>query len=138
MIIQEVTSILFTQKQDFIVSMQAVSCCFIPVHRRAYLIHLLQIKSIKISLKWWWALIGSKHATEVLDAHYTSEVGKVIISVMLHTCKQACCGNRLVPPPTVPISIEGIVQLMYRSSLVGPLSSISVMQLELPIFCAAS
>lgn len=59
-------------------------------------------------------------------------------SFLLYTCKQACCGSKLVPPPTVPISIDGIVQLMYRSSLVAPVRSIKVMQLELPTFCAAS
>lgn len=49
------------------------------------------------------------------------------------TCRQACCGGRLVPPPTVPSSMEGMVQLMYRSSPSGPADSIWVMQLELPI-----
>lgn len=50
------------------------------------------------------------------------------MAAMLHvvetTCRQACCGDRLVPPPTVPSSIEGIVQLMYRSSPPGPTASI--------------
>lgn len=44
----------------------------------------------------------------------------------------------MVPPPTVPISIDGMVQLIYKSSLVGPLASIKVIQFELPTFWAAS
>ncbi|TNN33310.1 hypothetical protein EYF80_056529 [Liparis tanakae] len=46
--------------------------------------------------------------------------------------KRACCGARLVPPPTVPSSMEGMVQVMYRSAPSGPAASIWVMQLELP------
>lgn len=54
------------------------------------------------------------------------------------TWRQACWGGRLVPPPTVPSSIEGMVQLMYRSSPVGPDASIRVMQLLLPTDWAGS
>lgn len=54
------------------------------------------------------------------------------------TCRHARCGGRLVPPPTVPSSMEGIVQLMYRSSPSGPAASICVMQLELPTVWAGS
>lgn len=43
-----------------------------------------------------------------------------------------------MPPPTVPNSIEGMVQLMYRSSPVGPDASIRVMQLLLPTDWAGS
>lgn len=57
---------------------------------------------------------------------------------MCLTCRHACWGSRLVPPPTVPISIDGMVQLIYKSSFVGPLASIKVIQFELPTFCAAS
>lgn len=56
----------------------------------------------------------------------------------LVTCRQADCGGSTVPPPTVPISMDGIVQLMNRSSFVSPVTSISVMQLELEIFWAGS
>ena len=44
----------------------------------------------------------------------------------------------MVPPPTVPSSMEGMVQLMYRSSPPGPDASIWVMQLELPTVWAGS
>ena len=54
------------------------------------------------------------------------------------TWRQACCGARLVPPPTVPSSIEGMVQLMYKSSRVGPVASIRVMQLLLVTVWAGS
>ena len=50
------------------------------------------------------------------------------------TLRQAACGGSMVPPPTVPISMEGIVQEMCRSSPVGPLRSSNVMQLELAMF----
>lgn len=55
-----------------------------------------------------------------------------------HTCRQACCGGRMVPPPTVPSSMEGMVQLMYRSFPSGPAGSIRVMQLLLPTDWAGS
>lgn len=66
------------------------------------------------------------------------ELGVWTLCLIHHTCKQACWGSRLVPPPTVPISIDGMVQLIYKSSFVGPLASIKVIQFELPTFCAAS
>lgn len=62
----------------------------------------------------------------------------VCMCVCVCTWRQACWGGRLVPPPTVPSSIEGMVQLMYRSSPVGPDASIRVMQLLLPTDWAGS
>lgn len=78
-----------------------------------------------------------RHNTHNVKASFDLR-NQVALNFLIYTCKQACCGSKLVPPPTVPISIEGIVQLMYRSSLVEPVRSIKVMQLELPTFCAAS
>lgn len=54
------------------------------------------------------------------------------------TLRQVAWGERMVPPPTVPISMEGMVQEMVRSSPLAPLRSIRVMQLELATFCAGS
>lgn len=54
------------------------------------------------------------------------------------TLRQACCAVRIVPPPTVPTSIHGMVQLMYRSSWVGPVASIRVIQLLLATHWAGS
>lgn len=56
----------------------------------------------------------------------------------MFTSKQEDWGGRTVPPPTVPSSIEGIVQLMYKSLWVGPVASIRVRQLELAMFWAGS
>lgn len=55
-----------------------------------------------------------------------------------NTLRQACWAGRMVPPPTVPTSIQGMVQLMYRSSWVGPVASIKVIQLLLATHWAGS
>ena len=57
---------------------------------------------------------------------------------MAGTLRQADWGGSMVPPPTVPISMEGMVQVMYRSSPLVPAFSIRVMQFELATFCAGS
>jgi hypothetical protein len=53
----------------------------------------------------------------------------------IYTSRQDPWASRTVPPPIVPISIEGIVQEIYKSR---PLASITVMQFELPTVCAGS
>merc|ERR1712232_523584 len=50
--------------------------------------------------------------------------------------RQAACAGNEVPPPTVPTSIEGIVQLIQRSP--SFVSSNIVRQLLLSTFCAGS
>lgn len=52
--------------------------------------------------------------------------------------RQAAWAGRIVPPPTVPTSREGIVQEMKRSFPSSPHGSMRVMQLLLPTFCAGS
>merc|ERR1719419_163608 len=52
--------------------------------------------------------------------------------------RQAACGGRTVPPPIVPTSMEGIVQLMKRSSPFSPVGSSTVIQLELHTVWAGS
>lgn len=54
------------------------------------------------------------------------------------TFKQAACGGSTVPPPTVPTSIDGIVQLICKSSSLTPVPSINVIQLLLSTTWAAS
>mmetsp|Transcript_35788 Transcript_35788/g.83528 ORF Transcript_35788/g.83528 Transcript_35788/m.83528 type:complete len:308 (+) Transcript_35788:566-1489(+) len=49
--------------------------------------------------------------------------------------RHALCGARMVPPPTVPTSIDGIVHEMWRSS---PAAEMSVMHCDDSTFCAAS
>ena len=51
-------------------------------------------------------------------------------------CKHADWALNIVPPPTVPTSIQGIVQVIYKSPL--PLISISVEHILLQTFWAAS
>mmetsp|Transcript_38031 Transcript_38031/g.80968 ORF Transcript_38031/g.80968 Transcript_38031/m.80968 type:complete len:220 (+) Transcript_38031:1790-2449(+) len=51
--------------------------------------------------------------------------------------RQALCGVRMVPPPTVPTSIEGIVQEMCRS-LPSLAAERRVIHCEDSMFCAAS
>ncbi|KNC29763.1 hypothetical protein FF38_05226 [Lucilia cuprina] len=48
------------------------------------------------------------------------------------------CPGKPVPPPTVPTSREGIVQVIYKSSLFSPQHSIPVEQLLDVTFCAGS
>ena len=52
----------------------------------------------------------------------------------MHTSRHDACGGNTVPPPIVPTSMDGILQLMYRSSPLGPRGSMIVMQLELAMF----
>jgi len=40
----------------------------------------------------------------------------------------------MVPPPIVPTSIHGIVQLIYKSSWLTPVTSITVIHWELQTF----
>ena len=54
------------------------------------------------------------------------------IHVYVLTFKHDNCGGKNVPPPTVPTSNEGMVQLIYKSSLRDPALSSIVIQLELP------
>ena len=59
-----------------------------------------------------------------------------ILELKYQTSRQALCALRTVPPPMVPISIEGIVHETWRSPF--PRASIRVIQLELPTVCAGS
>ena len=54
------------------------------------------------------------------------------------TCRQADWAGRKVPPPTVPTSMEGMVQETLKSAPSWPQGSIRVRQLELPTFWAGS
>ena len=77
----------------------------------------------------------------IYNGHAYGLIHTLIGGVNTHThctCRQDCCGARLVPPPTVPSSIEGMVQLIYRSSPSGPTCSIRVIQLLLPTVWAGS
>ena len=62
----------------------------------------------------------------------------VCVCVCVFTLRQAACADSTVPPPTVPISSEGIVTDIRRSSPEGPPFSVRVIQLELPTVCAGS
>uniref|UniRef100_A0A1A9ZMB7 Uncharacterized protein n=1 Tax=Glossina pallidipes TaxID=7398 RepID=A0A1A9ZMB7_GLOPL len=52
--------------------------------------------------------------------------------------RQAPCAGKQVPPPTVPTSSDGIVQVMYKSSLLSPRHAIRVEQLLDVTFWAGS
>lgn len=65
-------------------------------------------------------------------------VGLKFVPLTRRMSRQEAWAGRVVPPPIVPISMEGIVQVTYRSLPSSPHGSIRVMQLLLPTFCAGS
>lgn len=74
----------------------------------------------------------------ILEIFDRNEKKKLLLPFTPNMSRHADCAGSCVPPPTVPISIEGIVHDMYKSFPSSPHGSIKVIQLLLPTFCAGS
>ena len=83
---------------------------------------------------WTWHAWTTQHTQgRFVDAAHLSVAGPATP----RRSRQAFCAARWVPPPTVPTSMDGIVQLMCKS--IPSFDGVScVMQLDDSTFCAGS